>query len=107
MSWATKTRLLLVIDFDVVFFGDDTMTVSQVHDVTLFSVHHKDISPPRRVRISDVNDSSITLTWRSKSEPISGFLVEATPTTASSSSAFIRRTINPELRSFTITGAQM
>uniref|UniRef100_A0A3P8WU12 Fibronectin n=1 Tax=Cynoglossus semilaevis TaxID=244447 RepID=A0A3P8WU12_CYNSE len=66
----------------------------------------ENISPPRRVRISDVNDSSITLTWRSKSEPISGFLVEATPTTASSSSAFIRRTINPELRSFTITGLE-
>uniref|UniRef100_A0A8C4H2P1 Fibronectin n=1 Tax=Dicentrarchus labrax TaxID=13489 RepID=A0A8C4H2P1_DICLA len=65
----------------------------------------ENISPPRRVRISDVNDSSITLTWRSKTEIISGFLVEATPTTSSTGYIPIQKTISPDLRSYTITEA--
>ncbi|XP_034741187.1 fibronectin-like isoform X1 [Etheostoma cragini] len=66
----------------------------------------ENISPPRRVRISDVNDSSITLTWRSKTEPISGFLVEATPTTSSTGYTPIQKTIGADSRSFTITGLE-
>ncbi|KAM6934850.1 fibronectin 1a [Xenentodon cancila] len=64
------------------------------------------ISPPRRVRISDVNDSSITLTWRSKTETISGFLIEATPTTSFSSYNPIQKTIGPDSRSYSITGLE-
>uniref|UniRef100_H2RSP8 Fibronectin n=1 Tax=Takifugu rubripes TaxID=31033 RepID=H2RSP8_TAKRU len=64
------------------------------------------ISPPRRVRISDVNDSAITLTWRSKTETISGFLIEATPTSSSTGYIPIQRTIEPSLRSYAITGLE-
>lgn len=64
------------------------------------------ISPPRRVRISDVNDSSITLTWRSKTETISGFLIEVTPTSLPAGFIPIQRTIDPTQRSYAITGAQ-
>ncbi|XP_044072797.1 fibronectin 1a [Siniperca chuatsi] len=66
----------------------------------------ENISPPRRVRISDVNDSSITLTWRSKTEPISGFLVEATPTFSSPGYVPIQKTISPDSRSYSITGLE-
>ncbi|XP_073329393.1 fibronectin-like [Pagrus major] len=66
----------------------------------------ENISPPRRVRISDVNDSSITLTWRSKTETISGFLVEATPTTSTTGYIPIQKNIGPDLRSYTITGLE-
>ncbi|XP_037344660.2 fibronectin 1a [Pungitius pungitius] len=66
----------------------------------------ENISPPRRVRISDVNDSSITLTWRSKTDTISGFLVEATPTTSSSGYTPLQRTTGPDSRSFVITGLE-
>lgn len=66
----------------------------------------QDISPPRRVRISDVNDSSIALTWRSKTETISGFLIEVTPTSLPAGFIPIQRTIDSTQRSYAITGAQ-
>ncbi|XP_056321204.1 fibronectin 1a [Danio aesculapii] len=62
------------------------------------------ISPPRRVRISNVKDSSITITWRSKTEAISGFLVEATPTMGGHNP--IQRTIEPDSRTYTIAGLE-
>ncbi|XP_060732737.1 fibronectin 1a [Tachysurus vachellii] len=62
------------------------------------------ISPPRRVRISNLKDTSITLTWRSKTDAISGFLVELTPTVGGHNP--ILKTIPPESRTYTITGLQ-
>ncbi|XP_062862520.1 fibronectin 1a [Trichomycterus rosablanca] len=65
---------------------------------------HDNISPPRRVRISNVKDSSITLTWRSKTDAISGFLVEATPTSGGHNPVQI--TVPSDSRTYTITGLQ-
>ncbi|XP_061083212.1 fibronectin-like isoform X2 [Conger conger] len=62
------------------------------------------ISPPRRVRITEVTDASIQLTWRSKTEPFTGYLIETKPVTGSH--APIETTISPELRSYTITGLE-
>ncbi|TRY85623.1 hypothetical protein DNTS_008763, partial [Danionella cerebrum] len=62
------------------------------------------ISPPRRVRISNVKDASITLTWRSKTEAITGFLIEATPTTGGHNP--IQTTVEPDSRTYTITGLE-
>uniref|UniRef100_A0A8C5X6S5 Fibronectin n=1 Tax=Malurus cyaneus samueli TaxID=2593467 RepID=A0A8C5X6S5_9PASS len=63
----------------------------------------ENVSPPRRPRVTDVTETTITITWRTKTETITGFLVEAIPAGGQNP---VQRTINPEHRSYTITGLQ-
>ncbi|XP_056619198.1 fibronectin 1b isoform X1 [Triplophysa dalaica] len=64
-----------------------------------------DITPPRRVRVSDVKHNSFTLTWRVvDTEPMTGFLIEATPKTGGYPT--IRKTIPADQRSYVVTGLQ-
>ncbi|XP_066482798.1 fibronectin isoform X2 [Tiliqua scincoides] len=63
----------------------------------------ENISPPRRVRVTDATETTISITWRTKTETITGFQVDAIPASGQNP---IQRTISPEVRSYTITGLQ-
>lgn len=60
-----------------------------------------DVSPPRRPRVTDVTETTITITWRTKTETITGFLIEALPVGGQTP---IQRVIKPDVRTFTVTG---
>ncbi|XP_067298315.1 fibronectin 1b isoform X2 [Pseudorasbora parva] len=63
------------------------------------------ITPPRRVRITDVKDTSFTVTWRVvNNEPISGFLIEATPKNGEYPT--LRKTIPSDQRIYVVNGLQ-
>ncbi|XP_063068358.1 fibronectin 1b isoform X3 [Engraulis encrasicolus] len=62
------------------------------------------LSPPRRVKMSEVRDSSITLTWRAKVEPITAFLIEAIPEDRRYPT--ISKTVPEETKTITLTGLQ-
>ncbi|XP_064166729.1 fibronectin-like isoform X1 [Anguilla rostrata] len=99
---ASATGLMVSTTYVVQVYalkGSLTSRPAQAEVTTL-----ENIGPPRRVRIQEVKDSSITLTWRTTTAPSTGFLIETTPVTGSH--APIKSTISPELRSHTITGLE-
>lgn len=63
----------------------------------------ENVSPPRRARVTDATETTITISWRTKTETITGFVVEAVPTNGQTP---VQRTISPVVRSYTITGLQ-
>ncbi|XP_046500768.1 fibronectin isoform X12 [Equus quagga] len=63
----------------------------------------ENVSPPRRARVTDATETTITISWRTKTETITGFQVDAIPANGQPP---IQRTIKPDVRSYTITGLQ-
>ncbi|KAF6361460.1 fibronectin 1 [Rhinolophus ferrumequinum] len=63
----------------------------------------ENVSPPRRARVTDATETTITISWRTKTETITGFQLDAMPANGQTP---IQRTISPDIRSYTITGLQ-
>uniref|UniRef100_A0A8C2N3Y0 Fibronectin n=1 Tax=Cricetulus griseus TaxID=10029 RepID=A0A8C2N3Y0_CRIGR len=63
----------------------------------------ENVSPPRRARVTDATETTITISWRTKTETITGFQVDAIPANGQPP---VQRTISPDIRTYTITGLQ-
>ncbi|XP_037767842.1 fibronectin isoform X6 [Chelonia mydas] len=100
-TFAVVSGLMVATKYEVsVYALKDSLTSRPAHGVVTTL---ENISPPRRARVTDVTETTITITWRTKTETITGFQVEAIPADSQSP---IQRTISPDVRSYTITGLQ-
>ncbi|XP_057619299.1 fibronectin isoform X10 [Chionomys nivalis] len=63
----------------------------------------ENVSAPRRARVTDATETTITISWRTKTETITGFQVDAIPANGQPP---VQRTISPDIRTYTITGLQ-
>ncbi|CAL8246507.1 unnamed protein product [Lota lota] len=62
----------------------------------------QEVSPPRQVIVREKTESSFTLMWRTKVEPISGFLILTTPLDRSTPP--IREVVPGDKKQYTLTG---
>ncbi|KAM7153887.1 fibronectin isoform 2-T2 [Macrochelys suwanniensis] len=100
-TFAVVSGLMVATKYEVsVYALKDSLTSQPAHGVVTTL---ENISPPRRARVTDVTETTVTITWRTKTETITGFQVEAIPADSQSP---IQRTISPDVRSYTITGLQ-
>nr|XP_012301279.1 fibronectin isoform X8 [Aotus nancymaae] len=100
-SSVVVSGLMVATKYEVsVYALKDTLTSRPAQGVVTTL---ENVSPPRRARVTDATETTITISWRTKTETITGFQVDAVPANGQTP---IQRTINPDIRSYTITGLQ-
>ncbi|XP_048339495.1 fibronectin [Sphaerodactylus townsendi] len=98
---AVISGLMMATKYEVsVYALKDSLTSRPVQGVVTTV---ENISPPRRARVTDVTERTITIMWRTKTETITGFQIDAIPAGGQSP---VQRTISPDVRTYTITGLQ-
>lgn len=100
-SSVVVSGLMVATKYEVsVYALKDTLTSRPVQGVITTL---ENVSPPRRARVTDATETTITISWRTKTETITGFQVDAIPANGQNP---IQRIIKPDVRSYTITGLQ-
>ncbi|XP_022423332.1 fibronectin isoform X8 [Monodon monoceros] len=100
-SSVVVSGLMVATKYEVsVYALKDTLTSRPAQGVVTTL---ENVSPPRRARVTDATETAITISWRTKTETITGFQVDAIPANGQTP---IQRTIKPDVRSYTITGLQ-
>ncbi|XP_059872138.1 fibronectin isoform X6 [Delphinus delphis] len=100
-SSVVVSGLMVATKYEVsVYALKDTLTSRPAQGVVTTL---ENVSPPRRARVTDATETTITISWRTKTETITGFQVDAIPANGQTP---IQRTIKPDVRSYTITGLQ-
>nr|XP_033801831.1 fibronectin isoform X3 [Geotrypetes seraphini] len=98
---AAVTGLMVATKYDINVYSlmDSLISIPLLGSFTTL----ENVSSPRRPRVTDVTETTITIMWRTKTETITGFQIDAIPTNGQNP---IQRTIGPDVRSYTITGLQ-
>ncbi|XP_058908765.1 fibronectin isoform X8 [Kogia breviceps] len=100
-SSVVVSGLMVATKYEVsVYALKDTLTSRPAQGVVTTL---ENVSPPRRARVTDATETTITISWRTKTETITGFQVDAIPANGQTP---VQRTIKPDVRSYTITGLQ-
>lgn len=100
-SSVVVSGLMVATKYEVsVYALKDTLTSRPAQGVVTTL---ENVSPPRRARVTDATETTITISWRTKTETITGFQVDAIPANGQTP---VQRTISPDVRSYTITGLQ-
>uniref|UniRef100_UPI00398F7FBB fibronectin-like isoform X2 n=1 Tax=Pristiophorus japonicus TaxID=55135 RepID=UPI00398F7FBB len=96
---ATISGLMVATKYNIFVYAiKDSLTSQPLQGI---KATLDNVSSPRRIRITGVTETSITLQWRTKVETITGFQIDAVP---SGSRGTVQRTVGPDHRTFTITG---
>ncbi|XP_017651748.1 fibronectin isoform X10 [Nannospalax galili] len=100
-STVIVSGLMVATKYEVsVYALKDTLTSRPAQGVVTTL---ENVSPPRRARVTDATETTITISWRTKTETITGFQIDAIPANGQTP---VQRTISPDVRSYTITGLQ-
>ncbi|XP_004767058.1 fibronectin isoform X13 [Mustela putorius furo] len=100
-SSVVVSGLMVATKYEVSIYAlKDTLTSRPAQGVVTTL---ENVSPPRRARVTDATETTITISWRTKTETITGFQVDAIPANGQTP---VQRTIRPDVRSYTITGLQ-
>ncbi|XP_006778989.1 PREDICTED: fibronectin isoform X3 [Myotis davidii] len=100
-SSVVVSGLMVATKYEVsVYALKDTLTSRPAQGVVTTL---ENVSPPRRARVTDATETTITISWRTKTETITGFQVDAVPGNGQTP---VQRMISPDVRSYTITGLQ-
>ncbi|XP_016052243.1 PREDICTED: fibronectin isoform X2 [Miniopterus natalensis] len=100
-SSVVVSGLMVATKYEVSIYAlKDTLTSRPAHGIVTTL---ENVSPPRRARVTDATETTITISWRTKTETITGFQVDAMP---ANGQIPVQRTISPDIRSYTITGLQ-
>uniref|UniRef100_A0A8C3W0T8 Fibronectin n=1 Tax=Catagonus wagneri TaxID=51154 RepID=A0A8C3W0T8_9CETA len=100
-SSVVVSGLMVATKYEVSIYAlKDTLTSRPAQGVVTTL---ENVSPPRRARVTDATETTITISWRTKTETITGFQVDAVPANGRTP---VQRTIKPDVRSYTITGLQ-
>ncbi|MEE6490930.1 hypothetical protein FKM82_016050 [Ascaphus truei] len=97
----TITGLMVATKYEVQVYALKDSLTSRPLQGLISTVEN--VSPPRRQRLTDVTETTATITWRTKTETITGFQIDAIPAGGQNP---IQRIINPDIRTYTITGLQ-
>ncbi|XP_053139279.1 fibronectin isoform X3 [Hemicordylus capensis] len=98
---ATVSGLMVATKYEVSIYALKDSLTSRPAQGVISTI--ESVSSPRRARVTDVTERTITVVWRTKTETITGFQIDAIPANGQNP---IQRMAGPEARSYVITGLQ-